>query len=294
MVRGLAVRQILRIAKELYPVCFEVDRAIGGHPPEMAAAFARGNAMRHARTVQILLDQSRRRGKGSIRVINASGLSAGHQDFSVVGYLRNRAGISVDWTAFESPRSPYMEHIGHRERADRLGIRIILSDFTHSDRPYGDEEEVYDVGIFTEVAEHLDHSVLLQALKALHGILREDGVLLLTTPNMVSLPNRLRVLRGNGDGPYFGDGQANLEAGLYGHIALYDARRMERLLRDVGFRVLSAETFNSYFLKSFRDAPREWLAGKALDLLAWMIPNGGGTLLVLAGKGDRRPVSFAT
>jgi SAM-dependent methyltransferase len=292
--RGVAVRQIRRIAKELYPVCFEVDRAIGEHPPEMASAFARANAMRHAHTVQVLLDQSERRGTGSIRVINASGLSVGHQDFSIVEYIRNRTGISVDWTAFESPRCPYMGHTEYRERADRLGIRIILSDFSQSDRPYGDEEDAYDVGIFTEVAEHLDHSVLLHALKALHKILREDGVLLLTTPNMVSLPNRLRVLRGNGDGPYFGDGQANLEAGLYGHISLYDARRMERLLRDTGFRVLGTRTFNSYFLKSFRVAPMEWLAGKALDLLARMVPNGGGTLLVVAGKGDRRPVPFAT
>jgi hypothetical protein len=136
--------------------------------------------------------------------------------------------------------------------------------------------------------------VLLHALTALHKILREDGVLLLTTPNMVSLPNRLRVLRGNGDGPYFGDGQANREVGLYGHIALYDARRMGRLLRDAGFRVLGTRTFNSYFLKSFRVAPMKWFAGKALDLLTRMIPNGGGTLLVVAGKGDRRPVPFAT
>ena len=288
------MRNVRQIAKELYPACFEVDQEIAGHSQERAAVFARGNAKRHARTVQVLLEQSKRYRNESMRVINASGMSAGHQDFSVVEYLRNRAGISVDWTAFESPRSPYLEHPRHRERADRLGIRIILSDFSRSDRLYGEEEGAYDVGIFTEVAEHLDHSVLLQAFKALHRILREDGVLLLTTPNMVSLPNRLRVLLGNGDGPYFGDGQANLEAGLYGHIALYDARRMERLLGDAGFRVLSAKTFNSYFLKSFRDAPQEWLAGKALDLLAQMIPNGGGTLQVLAGKGDRRPVPFAT
>ncbi|GAB4369847.1 MAG: hypothetical protein Kow00128_16360 [Deltaproteobacteria bacterium] len=280
-----------RIARALYPVCLEIDRTIGGHPPAAAAAFAEGNAVRHAHAVSALLEQARKAGRRSLRVLNASGMSTGHQDFSVAGYLKAHAGVPVEWTALESPRSPYPDLPAFRERAARLGIEILRADLTDRGVPFGGGR-LFDAVLFTEIAEHLPLPVLLQALEAIHRHLREDGILLVTTPNLVSLPNRFRILLGNGDGPYFGDGRANRDRGLYGHIALFDVRRMGRLLRDGGFRILRSETFNAYFLESFRRSPGRRLAGLALDLLRRLVPGGGGTILIVAEKGVREPVPF--
>lgn len=281
------------IARELRAVCFDVDRNITGHPGEVAAAWARVNARRHAHTVRAILRHARLAAKTEISVLNASGLSCGHQDFSIVDFLRRRTGLAVRWVACESPNSPYLSDERFRRYVESLGIRLVFSDFSGGGLALGKECGPFDVVIFTEIAEHLDHSTLLRMFRDLRANLRDDGVLVVTTPNLASLANRFRLLLGNGDGPYFGDGMANLERGLYGHVVLYDARRLCRLARDAGYLVRSAYTFNSYFHGSFRRDPSGWLGAALAGVLSRLAGSGGGTVFLLAGKGERVPIPFA-
>ncbi len=286
------MRALEDIAKDLYAVCYDVDRNITGHPDEDAAAWARANSARHAHTVRAILAHARTTGRKEIKVLNASGMSCGHQDFSIVDYIRRRTDIALDWTAFESPKSRYPAHEVFHNYMKRLGIFVELSDFSKPGAMYGEGRAVYDVVVFTEIAEHLDHTTLLRALAGMREMMKDDGTIVLTTPNLVSLVNRIRVLSGNGDGPYFGDGELNRERGLYGHVAIYDARRMTRLLRDAGCAVREVHTFNSYFCRPFRRAPRAWAAVRMIGAATRLIANAGGTLFITAGKGEPVPIPF--
>jgi len=280
------------LSRELRGVCFDVDRHITGHTEEDAARWALVNSRRHAHTVRAILRHARAAGKKGISVLNASGLSCGHQDFSVVDFLRRRSGLDVRWVACESPNSPYLPHERFRRYVESLGIRLEFSDFSGGGLVLGKENGPFDMVIFTEIAEHLSHSTLLRMFRDLRAAMRDDGVLIVTTPNLASAVNRVRLLLGNGDGPYFGDGMENLERGLYGHVVLYDVRRLRRLMHDAGYLIRNAYTFNSYFHGSFRRDPAGWTGAALAGALSCPMRFGGGTVFLLAGKGERVPVPF--
>ncbi len=81
---------INNIARHLYPICYDVDKCITGLSEEDAQIWARANSVRHAHTVRAILSQIEGTMDGPIRILNASGLSCGHQDFSICDYLKKR------------------------------------------------------------------------------------------------------------------------------------------------------------------------------------------------------------
>lgn len=163
-------------AEGLYQTCREVELAIVGHPPELAAYWARSNSIRHSHTVRELV--SLKRG-ATLRVLNASGLSCGHQDFAISRFLR-RLGISFEWTALESARSPYLEHPEFRRLVFETGVSIRHVDYS-SLSPLAFLKGEFDAILFTEIAEHLDHSAFLRSLSAFRPLLANEGRLIVTT-----------------------------------------------------------------------------------------------------------------
>lgn len=110
-----------------------------------------------------------------------------------------------------------------RYASDVLGMRIhneSLYEFT----PTGP----YDLVSFLEVIEHLEHPA--KALAHLHGLLREDGLLLLSTPNFDSLYRRL-----------FGTDWwvVNCEDE---HIMFFTPKSIRFALEQAGFEVLELRT----------------------------------------------------
>ncbi len=76
------MKKITDIAKSIYKTCYDVDRNITGLSDSDAKLWASSNSRRHAHTIIKLLDFiDLHRHKRQIRILNASGLSCGHQDF---------------------------------------------------------------------------------------------------------------------------------------------------------------------------------------------------------------------
>jgi SAM-dependent methyltransferase len=275
--------QVKTLVGELIDVCTDVETSIAGKIDESAAAWALADAMRHAHTLGALVDIADAH-EGQLSILNASGLYHGHQDFSLATALARR-GVPFTWTTQESEDSPYLKNETMVGYLDALSIEVNLVDYR---RPVKMPDHQFDVILFTEIAEHLDHTALLNALRALRSTLVDGGTLILTTPNLVSLPNRLRLLFGHGGQPFFGDGLANLEAGLYGHIAAYDIGRLTRLLADVGFVTTDSYTF---------DWGRAWKRGllaEVVTVLSTLVPNAGQNVFLTATPGELKAIPFAT
>jgi SAM-dependent methyltransferase len=92
----------------------------------------------------------------------------------------------------------------------------------------------FDVVLFCEVLEHLLHDPLF-ALREIRRVLKPEGTLILTTPNVARLENVARLLAGeNIYDPYSGYGP-------YGrHNREYTLEEVRRLLEHVGFRATTA------------------------------------------------------
>ena len=101
----------------------------------------------------------------------------------------------------ESPQSKYLKNDLFNSYISNLKIKLELVDFKYANGENFKEEwnEYFDIIIFTEIAEHLDHSTLIKSLITIRSKLKNSGILIVTTPNLVSISNRIRFLCGNGD-----------------------------------------------------------------------------------------------
>lgn len=77
-------------------------------------------------------------------------------------------------------------------RMARNDIRFIKVNIEKQPLPFADGS--FDVLLFTEVMEHLFNPFLI--FKEMSRVIRKNGVLLLSTPNLASLRNRIRFLQG--------------------------------------------------------------------------------------------------
>jgi SAM-dependent methyltransferase len=105
--------------------------------------------------------------------------------------------------------------------------------------PVGDESQ--DLVILTEVIEHLTVPQLVVA--EVGRVLRPGGTLVVTTPNVHSLGNRLAMLlgvkklfvRGGAEGFAF-----DIDNEPYGHVAFFTHATLRHFLEQLGFRVRKA------------------------------------------------------
>jgi len=273
------------ISDSIYEICFNADTQIAGYSESDSAIWAKANSLRHAHTIRAILDYAERSNKKNLKILNASGPGCGHQDFSIVSFLRNHTSLDIEWVAFENPDSWFHTTDSFKKYQKDLGIRLELSDFSKTAKPYGEGEEIYDIVLFTEIAQQIDHSTLLTALIKIREKMKNDGILIVTTANLVELKNRIRILFGNGDGPYWSDTPKTTKHrhGMYGHIVSYDINRLQRLMRDLGYATDKAYTFTYGYGPGEKVFIKRVING-VLDFMSIFIKNSRTTLFIIATK----------
>jgi 2-polyprenyl-3-methyl-5-hydroxy-6-metoxy-1,4-benzoquinol methylase len=281
---------ITKIAKDLYNTCYLVEKSIVQQPESKAKLWAKSNSIRHAHVIKSILKQTFIGSNSNIKILNASGMASGHQDFSICEYLIKN-NINVKWTAFESPSSPYLNNSNFKNKIEKLPIDLFLIDLNNN---FLQQQNTYDVIVFTEIAEHLDYTTLLSTLENIREMMDSESILILTTPNSTNIIARLMFLFGRGDFGYFGDGLTNKQKGLYGHIVYYDIRRMRGILEDIGFSIDEQYTFDYMKLDLQSNNFVKARIVYAIKKIAVIIPNARDTLFIVAKKADtiRKPFSI--
>ncbi|AEH06047.1 class I SAM-dependent methyltransferase [Methanothermococcus okinawensis] len=91
----------------------------------------------------------------------------------------------------------------------------------------------FDVIIAGELIEHLENPGVF--LDNISGFLNENGILVLTTPNMFSLRYILRHALFGQESPYWVDRNAEIK---YGHVIGFSKMLLDNLLLRKGFEIL--------------------------------------------------------
>lgn len=167
------------------------------------------------------------------------------------------------------------------------GVRAMQCDIERERLPLPDSSVPYLV--FTEVIEHL-HVGLLHTLRELHRVLQPGGRLLLSTPNLLSLRNRLSFLAGLARYdtlamPY--DALAAEERiGHSGHFRVFSMPELMDLLQKTGFQVLSG----TYQQIPWADMDKQPLSLYALKEGGWnlfcrLFKPLGNTLFLVVTRG---------
>jgi len=132
------------------------------------------------------------------------------------------------------------------ELCKKKGITCIQHDL-ETKLPFKDKE--FDVVFMGEIIEHIfDTDGLIKEAKR---ILRKDGFLVLTTPNLAALSRRIKLLFGKN--PDIEDGLFPVEKNS-GHIRYFTACTLRKLLKRDGFTpvLLTGDVILLKFFTSFK------------------------------------------
>lgn len=124
----------------------------------------------------------------------------------------------------------------------------------------------FDVVFAGEVMEHLSDDV--KFIKDCNNLLKPNGLLIITVPNLLFSANRLLMLFG----------KMPLFAHAPYHYHIYNKKTVENLIKQEGFEIL--KTISSHLLFSTR---RNKL-GKIFEILGDIFPSLGAHLIVCARK----------
>jgi SAM-dependent methyltransferase len=122
-----------------------------------------------------------------------------------------------------------------RSLCEREGIESQSADIEAEPFPF--RTSGFDAVVFTEIVEHLWADPLMP-LRQIARVMKPGGILLVSTPNLVSLRNRLNFMRGRVDQMIESPVEAfrkREELGHMGHLRLYAPEELMALLREVGF-----------------------------------------------------------
>lgn len=108
----------------------------------------------------------------------------------------------------------------------------------------GDHRKEYDLILLLEVYEHLRIDPL-NTLSQIRDALSENGIFVISVPNMYSIFNVINFLRGRGfDDPY-NEFNKIKKYGHMGHVREYSSRDMLKILTNTGFEPIET-VFSSY------------------------------------------------
>lgn len=152
--------------------------------------------------------------------------------------------------------------------SEAQGVKIARGSFLEP-FPFGDDS--FDVVFAGEVVEHTVNDGAF--LREIHRVLRPGGYCIITTPNLVSLGNRL--LMSMGRLPRFAYAEF--------HYRIYNAALISRKIADTGLSPLRLDS--SYVLVSTFFAPR---LGRLGERAGTLVPKLGEHLIVYAQKSLER------
>lgn len=143
--------------------------------------------------------------------------------------------ISLGWTVYGIDINEKQV-----EEAQQQKVKATVGDIAEG-LPF--ESESFNLVFAGEIIEHLIDTDYF--LSEVNRVLRKEGTLLITTPNLASLENRLRLLRGKQ--PLWLD----WKQGLSGHVRAYTGQTLQSHLRQHNLEV---ESFTGNFV-SFASQP---------------------------------------
>lgn len=114
-----------------------------------------------------------------------------------VGSAPGYASIFLKKLGYDVRGVNYITRKNFKERMNRMSILVDVCNIDSGQLPYKKGE--FDLVVFFEVIEHLLNPH--HALNEIYKVLRDEGVLILSTPNLSKLSNRIRLLAGKSINP---------------------------------------------------------------------------------------------
>lgn len=155
-----------------------------------------------------------------------------------------------EWNGVEHPERRYVRDKFYLQLFHQFRCHLELCDLTQQPLPF--EDDHFSFIIFSEVLEHLPIERVVLIIKEMQRVLCPGGWIVASSPNLVSLLNRLAILCGKGI--FAPPVPLEYAGGTFGHIHLYTAEEFIALCKPFGLEVRHIE-HASRFLK-YKQSPK--------------------------------------
>lgn len=189
---------------------------------------------------------------------NGKCLELGANPYFTTMILRTYTNLELTLANYfgQFPNSQSAQNIEYRNRKDksRKKLELKFDHFNIEDSPFPYTTSSFDVVVFGEIIEHLLNDPL-KVLREIKRVLKPDGILVLTTPNVARLENIARLIAGaNIYDPYSGYGP-------YGrHNREFNRHELALLLDYAGFGIQEMFTADVHANHSFTFARADLLS----------------------------------
>lgn len=173
------------------------------------------------------------------------------------------------------------ERFGFLSAFAKSGITLLKCDLRNSVLPL--ESESVDSILFTEVIEHIPNPEFL--IKELHRVLKPQGKLIITTPNIGNLANRIRHLLKL---PIYPSSEHMGERAEQQHVHEYTMHELQSLFTNKGFIIVKADYIaGTEKALIFNTMPTKfpWPLGALYGLAALLFPSWRSYLFLTLKKG---------
>ncbi len=147
--------------------------------------------------------------------------------------------------AIEHPDRMYLESKEYLSHLKKTMVNLTTFDIVNEKWHY--KASMFDVVIFSETAEHIPPTKLPFVLEEISRILKLNGILICTTPNLGGWRKRWKIMRGKS--PFDMALPLDWAPGLYAHIRLYT---VEEIISLCNIYSLKAEHFKYMNFKILR------------------------------------------
>lgn len=147
--------------------------------------------------------------------------------------------------------------------------------------PFSDDS--FDIVNFAETLEHLSFNPL-PTLKELYRVLKPGGSLLLTTPNVTRLGNRIKLLKGQNIYTSIEEFCADVPYGI--HYREYTLNEVENLLNIAGFHISVGKTLYFHLGHGMGRTMRK--------IMMLFSPSMAGNLFIEARKSDASTIGCSS
>lgn len=178
----------------------------------------------------------------------------------------------------EHPSRNYLQDKKFRELLTKHNIKLISNDL-YSNLPF--QENSFDAVFFCDVIEHLYPWKVIDILKEINRILKDDGELIISTPNLRRFSNILRFLSGRQINP---DINLAIVGETFGHIREYNYKELEYILVEAGFKVKNTCFSKNEFFDLTQNNTLKKFNKYALDFLFPVFQSTGDEIYMRAVK----------
>lgn len=158
-----------------------------------------------------------------------------------------------DWhlMGLEHPDRSYLKLAEYRSMLRESSINIVAANI--SDRNLAIATDSCDICLFCEVLEHLPPTLVPAFISELSRVTRPGGGVIIATPNLTSLFNRLAFILGKS---VFGPAVSlDYARGTYGHIRLYNPQEVTHLANRAGLELVETWYCNANLFSGGESVP---------------------------------------